>query len=59
MEVERLKAMKAFEEREKRRAEDRRLGADILKKQIEEREKERYRLEELREIERKQVKSLK
>lgn len=55
MEVERMKALDAYEEREKKRAEDRKRGAAILMKQIEERAVERQRQEELRDQDRKQM----
>jgi len=55
MEIERIKALEAYEERETRRGEDRLRGAAILKKQIEERAQERRRQEELRDQDRKQM----
>lgn len=55
MEIERMKALDAYEEREKKRAEDRKRGAAILMKQIEERAVERQRQEELRDQDRKQM----
>lgn len=51
MEIERIKAIKAVEEREKRRAEEQRQGAQVIVKQISEREAERVRKQELREQE--------
>ena len=55
MEVERMKALDAYEEREKQRAVDRKKGAAVLMKQIEERAKERERQEELRDQDRRQM----
>jgi len=55
MEVERLKALEAYEEREKKRAQDRLRGAAILKKQIDERALERQRQEELRDQDKQQM----
>ena len=43
MEVERMKALDAYEVREKQRAEERKRGAAVLMKQIEERAAERER----------------
>lgn len=55
MEIERIKALEAYEAREKKRAEDRRVGADVLKRQIDERAVERQRQEELRDMDRRQM----
>jgi hypothetical protein len=55
MELERIKAIEAYEEREARRLADRMRGAAILDKQIEERSHERRRQEELRDQERQQM----
>lgn len=55
MEIERLKALEQYEERERQRAEERKRGAKILGEQIAERERERIRQEELRDQERIQV----
>lgn len=55
MEIERLKALQQYEERERQRAEERKRGAKILSEQINERERERIRQEELRDQERIQV----
>lgn len=55
MEIERIKALEAYEDREKKRAADRLRGAEILKKQIEERALERQRQEELRDQDRQQM----
>mmetsp|Transcript_5895 Transcript_5895/g.7951 ORF Transcript_5895/g.7951 Transcript_5895/m.7951 type:complete len:521 (+) Transcript_5895:39-1601(+) len=55
MEIERIKALEAYEEREQKRAADRLRGASVLKKQIEERALERQRQEELRDQDRKQM----
>jgi len=51
-EMERVKALDSYAEREAARQVDRRKGADILKVQIAEREKERIKQEELRDQER-------
>jgi hypothetical protein len=48
MEMERLKALKMYEEREIKRVEDRRKGAAVIKAQMEERETERLRQLELK-----------
>merc|ERR1712078_270642 len=48
MEIERIKALQAYREREVHRAAERKRGAEILNMQISEREKDRIRLEELR-----------
>mmetsp|Transcript_36687 Transcript_36687/g.91378 ORF Transcript_36687/g.91378 Transcript_36687/m.91378 type:complete len:514 (-) Transcript_36687:369-1910(-) len=55
MEVERMKALDAYEEREKQRATDRKHGAAVLMNQIEERAKEREHQEELRDQDRRQM----
>merc|ERR1719446_1406436 len=52
MEVERLKALKMYEEREQRRKEDQRNGAQVIKVQMRERERERVRQLELQDQER-------
>merc|ERR1719231_1821982 len=52
MEVERLKALKMFEEREQRRKEDQRNGAQVIITQMRERERERVRQLELQDQER-------
>jgi len=55
MEIERIKALEAYEQREVRRLDDRRRGASILKRQIDERVVERQRQEELRDQDRQQM----
>eukprot|EP00240_Pyramimonas_obovata_P001211 CAMPEP_0118935178 /NCGR_PEP_ID=MMETSP1169-20130426/15074_1 /TAXON_ID=36882 /ORGANISM="Pyramimonas obovata, Strain CCMP722" /LENGTH=462 /DNA_ID=CAMNT_0006878171 /DNA_START=303 /DNA_END=1691 /DNA_ORIENTATION=+ len=55
MELERIKALEAYEEREKLRAEERLQGRAVLMKQIEERALERQRQEELRDQDKKQM----
>lgn len=55
MEIDRVKALEAYEERERRRAEEQRKGAAIIVDQIHEREQERIREEELRDLERQQL----
>lgn len=57
MEIERIKAIEAYEEREQKRKEDRMRGAAILQKQIEERIAERRRQEELRDQDKAQMKA--
>ena len=52
MEVERIKALQAYREREVQRAAERKRGAQILNMQITEREKDRIKIEELRDQER-------
>jgi len=52
MEVERLKALKMYEERETRRKEDQRVGAQVIINQMKERERERVRQLELQDQER-------
>jgi len=52
MEVERLKALKMYEERETRRHEDQRTGAQVIINQMKERERERVRQLELQDQER-------
>lgn len=51
MEMERLKALRMYEERDKKRIEDRKKGALIIMEQIKEREQERMRQLELKEQE--------
>lgn len=51
MELERLKALRMYEERESKRVEDRRKGAAVIRAQIEEREQERLRKIELKQQE--------
>eukprot|EP00899_Mesostigma_viride_P005653 jgi/Mesvir1/15089/Mv14730-RA.1 len=55
MEVERLKALENYEERERKRKEELKYGAAVLKQQIAERELERQHQEELREQERQHI----
>ena len=52
MEVERLKALKMYEEREHRRKEDQKNGATVIITQMRERERERVRQLELQDQER-------
>merc|ERR1719446_1858383 len=52
MEVERLKALKLYEERELRRKEDQKKGAQVIINQMKERERERVRQLELQDQER-------
>merc|ERR1719446_1985717 len=52
MEVERLKALKMYEEREMRRKEDQKNGAQVIINQMRERERERVRQLELQDQER-------
>mmetsp|Transcript_15678 Transcript_15678/g.42993 ORF Transcript_15678/g.42993 Transcript_15678/m.42993 type:complete len:514 (+) Transcript_15678:255-1796(+) len=52
MEIERLKALKMYEERERRRAEANRLGSMVIIDQIKERERERARRLEMQDQER-------
>lgn len=52
MEIERIKALQAYREREVQRAAERKRGAQILNMQITKREKDRIRQEELRDQER-------
>merc|ERR1719181_1285254 len=52
MEVERLKALKMYEEREARRKEDQKNGAQVIITQMRERERERVRQLELQDQER-------
>eukprot|EP00747_Dinoflagellata_sp_TGD_P162038 gnl/TRDRNA2_/TRDRNA2_179192_c0_seq1.p1 gnl/TRDRNA2_/TRDRNA2_179192_c0~~gnl/TRDRNA2_/TRDRNA2_179192_c0_seq1.p1 ORF type:complete len:519 (+),score=219.78 gnl/TRDRNA2_/TRDRNA2_179192_c0_seq1:105-1661(+) len=52
MEIERLKALKMYEEREKQRVEDQRRGASVIIEQIKDRQAQRMREEELRDQER-------
>lgn len=51
MELERLKALRIYEERELKRIEDRKKGAAVIRAQIEEREQERLRKIELKQQE--------
>jgi len=51
MELERLKALRMYEEREQKRIEDRKKGAAVIRAQIEEREQERLRKIELKQQE--------
>lgn len=51
MELERLKALRMYEEREQKRVEDRKKGAAVIRAQIEEREQERLRKLELKQQE--------
>jgi hypothetical protein len=51
MELERLKALRMYEEREQKRIEDRKKGAAVIRAQIEEREQERLRRIELKQQE--------
>ena len=55
MEIERMKALDLYEERERQRQEDRKKGAAVLMKQIEERARERTRQEELLDLDRRQM----
>ena len=55
MEIERMKALDLYEERERQRQEDRMKGAAVLMKQIEERARERTRQEELLDLDRRQM----
>ncbi|KAK9811804.1 hypothetical protein WJX72_010377 [[Myrmecia] bisecta] len=55
MEIDRIKALDAYEERERQRVVERKRGAEVLAEQIAERERERIRLEEIREQERLQM----
>jgi hypothetical protein len=63
MEIERLKALKMYEEREKERLHDQRRGAKVIIEQIKDRQAQRMRMEEQRDQERafilKQIESLK
>ncbi|KAL1499597.1 hypothetical protein AB1Y20_011796 [Prymnesium parvum] len=52
MEVERLKALRMYEEREMRKKEDQRVGAEVIINQMKERERERVRQLELQDQER-------
>jgi len=54
-EMERVKAIDAYADREAARQVDRRKGADVIKQQIAERQKERIKQEELRDQERKHM----
>eukprot|EP00891_Asterochloris_glomerata_P004534 jgi/Astpho2/4534/e_gw1.00067.95.1_t len=55
MEIDRIRALEAYEQRERQRAADRRRGAEILDEQLAERERERIKQEELRQLERDQM----
>merc|ERR1719198_877450 len=63
MEIERLKALQMYEEREKERLQDQRRGAKVIIEQIKDRQAQRMREEEQRDQERafilKQIESLK
>merc|ERR1719460_2701399 len=63
MEIERLKGLKMYEEREKARVDDQRRGASVITEQIKDRQSQRMREEEQRDQERafilKQIESLK
>merc|ERR1719230_2295602 len=63
MEIERLKALKMYEEREKARLDDQRRGAQVIVEQIKDRQAPRMREEESRDQERafilKQIEALK
>merc|ERR1719163_2766354 len=63
MEIERLKALKMYEEREKERLMDQRRGAKVIIEQIKDRQAQRMRMEEQRDQERafilKQIEALK
>lgn len=50
MEVDRLRALEAYEERERQRTTESRVGAQILNEQIVERKRERVHQEELRDL---------
>lgn len=52
MEMERIKALEQYEAREKQRLVERTRGAKVLQEQIDQRERERLRTEELRDQER-------
>eukprot|EP00884_Botryococcus_braunii_P010494 jgi/Botrbrau1/19446/Bobra.0338s0067.2 len=52
MEIERIRALNAYEERERRRAVERKRGAEILAEQLAAREVEKLKAEERRELER-------
>jgi len=55
MEIDRVKALEAYEVRERRRAEEQRKGAEIIAEQIRQREQERILEEERRDLERQQM----
>eukprot|EP00668_Euglena_longa_P015221 GGOE01019276.1.p1 GENE.GGOE01019276.1~~GGOE01019276.1.p1 ORF type:complete len:477 (+),score=225.69 GGOE01019276.1:53-1483(+) len=55
MEMERLKALKTYEEREQKRIEDRRKGALVIRTQIEERELERLKQQQLKQKEQREM----
>lgn len=50
MEIDRLRALEAYEERERQRLAESRVGAQILNEQIVERKRERVHQEELRDL---------
>ena len=50
MEIDRIRALEAYEERERQRLHESQVGAQILADQILDRQKERVRQEELREL---------
>ena len=50
MEIDRLRALEAYEERERQRMAESRVGAQILNEQIVERNRERVHQEELRDL---------
>jgi len=50
MEVERLRAMEAYQNRDLRRREEQQRGAAILREQLAERERQRVEAEELRDL---------
>lgn len=50
MEIDRLRALEAYEERERQRMAESRVGAQILNEQIVERKRERVHQEELRDL---------
>ena len=50
MEVDRIRALEAYEERERQRLHESQVGAQILADQILDRQKERVRQEELRDL---------
>ena len=50
MEIDRLRALEAYEERERQRMAESRVGAQILNEQIVERKQERVHREELRDL---------
>lgn len=50
MEIDRLRALEAYEERERQRIAESRIGAQILNEQIVERQRDRVHQEELRDL---------